>query len=69
MLSPILPLSVEEAWHFAPAVLKKEDAVFKLGWFEPKPEWSRDDLAIEMEQLDVLKESVFASLEIGREQK
>ena len=69
MMSPILPLVAEEAWHFVPTFLKKEDAVFKLGWFEPNPEWSRSDLAREVEQLDILKESVFKLLEFGREKK
>jgi leucyl-tRNA synthetase len=69
MIYPILPLLAEEAWLFAPKVLKKENAVYKMGWFEPKSEWYRSDLGKEKEQLDILKENVFQMLESARAQK
>ena len=67
MLCPLIPLYTEEAWHHTPSFLKKEDAVYKLGWFEPKKEWCRNDLAEEMKLLTPLKESVLKILEEARQ--
>lgn len=58
---------MEEAWHYTPPFLKKEDAVYKLGWFEPKSEWCRDDLAADMALLAPLKESILKILEEARQ--
>lgn len=69
MLSPLIPLYVEEAWHYTPSFLKKEDAAYKLGWFEPKFEWSRKDLAEDIELLAPLKESVLKILEEARKKQ
>jgi isoleucyl-tRNA synthetase len=69
MLSPLIPLYTEEAWHYTPPFLKKEDAVYKLGWFEPKVEWCREDLAEDMELLAPLKESVLKTLEEARKKQ
>ena len=66
MLSPLIPLYMEEAWYYTPSFLKKEDALYKLGWFEPKVEWCRKDLAEDMELLTPLKESVLKILEEAR---
>ena len=60
---------MEEAWHYIPSSLKQEDAVFKVGWFEPKSEWCRNDLAADMELLNPLKESVLKILEEARKQQ
>lgn len=69
MLSPLIPLYIEEAWHYTPSALKREDAVYKLGWFKPKLEWSQDQLAVDMKLLGPLKEGVLKLLEDARKDK
>jgi len=69
LLSPLIPLYVEEAWHFTPSFLKREDAAYKLGWFEPPLEWYRDDLANDMQALEPLKETVLKLLEQARQKQ
>jgi len=60
---------VEEAWHYTPSSLKREDAVYKLGWFQPQEEWHQIDLAQDMQILDPLKESVLKILEEARQKQ
>ena len=69
MLSPLIPLYTEEAWHFSPAFLKREDAVYKMGWFAPKDEWCQPELARDMEMLEPLKERVLGILEQARQKQ
>lgn len=45
MLYPLIPLQVEKAWELMPTHLKSEDAVYKLGWFQPKEEWRNEEVA------------------------
>jgi len=45
ILYPLIPLHVEKAWELVPAQLKSEDAVYKLGWFQPKDEWRNEEVA------------------------
>ena len=45
MLYPLIPLHVEKAWESVPAQLKSEDAVYKLGWFQPRDEWQNEEVA------------------------
>jgi hypothetical protein len=56
MLYPLIPLHVEKAWEVVPSHLKSADAVYKLGWFEPKAEWRNDELAEGIKFLDSLQE-------------
>jgi hypothetical protein len=67
ILSPLIPLYIEEAWHHTPGFVKKEDAAYKLGWFVPSPEWYREDLAHDMRTLEPLKETVLKLLEEARQ--
>jgi isoleucyl-tRNA synthetase len=69
MLSPLIPLYTEEAWHYVPSALKKEDAVYKLGWFQPKLGWYQDQLAADMKLLEPLREVVLKLLEDARKDK
>ena len=69
MISPLIPLYAEEAWNYTPAVLKREDAVYKMGWFSPPAEWSREDLASDMANLEPLKEQVLGILEQARQEQ
>jgi isoleucyl-tRNA synthetase len=69
MLSPLIPLYAEEAWHYTPLALKREDSVYKLGWFQPKPEWNQGQLAADMKLLEPLKESILKLLEDARKDK
>jgi len=69
MLSPLIPLSVEEAWVHTPDILKREDAVYKMGWFEPKSEWCNNELVRDMELLSPLKDAVLLLLEQAREKQ
>jgi len=65
----LIPLYVEEAWHYTPSALKREDSVYKLGWFQPQEEWHQIDLAQDMQMLDPLKESVLKILEEARQKQ
>jgi hypothetical protein len=56
MLYPLIPLHVEKAWELVPSHLKSADAVYKLGWFQPKAEWRNDELAEGIKFLDSLQE-------------
>jgi leucyl-tRNA synthetase len=69
ILSPLIPLYAEEAWHFTPQFLKREDAVYKLGWFEPQTQWYREDLNEEMQTLESLKETGLRILEQARQKQ
>jgi hypothetical protein len=62
-------LYVEEAWHYTPQFLKREDAVYKLGWFEPLSHWYRGDLHKEMQTLESLKENGLKILEQARQKQ
>jgi isoleucyl-tRNA synthetase len=68
-LSPLIPLYVEEAWHYTPASLKGKDAVYKVGWFKPQEEWHQIDLAQDMQILEPLKECVLKILEEARQKQ
>jgi len=68
MLYPIIPMTIEEAWIHVPAALKREDAMYKVGWFQPSKEWFRPSLAEEMALFDSLTESVLQGLEQARQQ-
>jgi isoleucyl-tRNA synthetase len=69
MISPLIPLYAEEAWDFTPSFLKREDAVYKMGWFKPPQEWCRNDLAANMQILESLKEKVLGILEKARQKQ
>lgn len=69
MISPLIPLYAEEAWHYTPAFLKREDAVYKMGWFNPPQKWHRSDLAVDMAVIETLKEKVLHILEQARQQQ
>ena len=69
ILSPLIPLYVEEAWHYTPASLKGKDAVYKVGWFKPQEEWHQIDLAQDMQILEPLKECVLKILEEARQKQ
>jgi hypothetical protein len=56
MLYPLIPLHVEKAWELVPSHLKSADAVYKLGWFEPKAKWRDEELAEGIKFLDSLQE-------------
>ena len=56
MLYPLIPLHVEKAWELVPSHLKSDDAVYKLGWFEPKAEWQNEEVADMIKFLDGLQE-------------
>jgi len=61
-------MTIEEAWlHMSPS-LKREDAVFKLGWFQPSKEWFRSSLAKQMALFDTLNDNVLQALEQARQQ-
>jgi len=68
MLYPLIPMTVEEAWVHIPASLKREDAVYKLGWFQPSKQWLRASLAERMALFDTLNESVLQASEQARKQ-
>lgn len=67
MLYPLIPLYIEEAWHYTPSSLKRDDTVHKLGWFKPNSGWYREDLTRDWEILNPLKESVLQILEQARQ--
>jgi hypothetical protein len=59
----------EEAWHYTPKQLKREDAVYKLGWFEPQGQWYRENLKKDMQVLESLKDNALRILERAREKQ
>ena len=61
-------MTVEEAWVHMPSSLKREDAVYKLGWFQPSKHWLRASLAERMALFDALNENVLQALEQARQQ-
>jgi isoleucyl-tRNA synthetase len=68
MLYPIIPMTIEEAWTHVPVTLKREDAMYKVGWFQPSTEWLRTSLGEEMVLFDTLNENVLQGLEKARQQ-
>lgn len=74
VLSPIVPLLTQEAWHHAPMYLKHEDAEryfspFVSGWFTAPEEWNNELLRQDFIELEKIMELVKGVLARARDDK
>ncbi|KAK9374354.1 tRNA synthetases class I-domain-containing protein [Lipomyces chichibuensis] len=70
VLSPIIPLLTQEAWHHAPCcVTGQSEGVFSpfvSGWYETPEEWNNEKLRDDFLQLSNIRDAVNDGLEIAR---
>ncbi|KAK9235343.1 tRNA synthetases class I-domain-containing protein [Lipomyces kononenkoae] len=70
ILSPIIPLLTQEAWHHAPGCVTGQDAdffsPFVAGWYEAPQEWNNEKVRDEFLHLSQIRDAVNDGLEIAR---
>ncbi|KAJ8098854.1 tRNA synthetases class I-domain-containing protein [Lipomyces tetrasporus] len=70
ILSPIVPLLTQEAWHHAPCSVtghsKDVFSPFVAGWYKAPEEWNNEKLRADFSQLSQIRDAVNDGLEIAR---
>ncbi|KAK7203286.1 tRNA synthetases class I-domain-containing protein [Myxozyma melibiosi] len=74
ILSPVIPLLTQEAWHHAPAFIKKNDpdacfSPFVSGWVSAPEEWKNEELRLEFAKLEKIGDAAKIVLARAREDK